>query len=80
MFTFFLKKNILHGDKVISFNENKHFWYTEDCKLYRNSFYSSLDSHRSNKEDPVYRENMMKARSDYKKVLRKSRYQHKKKN
>ena len=72
------KKNIIHGDKMSSFNEYKQPWYTDECKFYRNVFYRNLDSYRSNKEDQVFRENMVKARSDYKRVLRKSRYHHKK--
>ena len=37
-------------------------------------FYKSLSVYRANKQNDVCRENMVQARSDYKKVLRKSRY------
>ena len=49
-------------------------WYNEDFKLKRNYFYKCLNNYRFNKQD----ENMVQARSEYKKVLRQSRYAYRK--
>ena len=54
--------------------ESNQPWYNEDCKFKRNVFYKSLSVYRANKQNDVCRENMVQARSEYKKVLRKSRY------
>ena len=54
--------------------ESNQTWYNEDCKFKRNVFYNSLSMYRANKHNDVCRENMVQARSDYKKVLRKSRF------
>ena len=54
--------------------EGNQPWFNEDCKFKRNVFYKSLSVYRANKQNDVCRENMVQARSDYKKVLRKSRY------
>lgn len=70
------RKNILHRkDYVI--NETNQPWYNEECKEKRNRFYVCLDNYRSNKQDNECRVNMVKARSEYKKVLRQRRYEYK---
>ena len=63
------KKN----NDFFNFDSNQP-WYNEDCKLKRNYFYNCLNNYRSNKQDENCRENMVQARSEYKKVLRQSRY------
>ena len=69
------KKNISsknNNDSLVV--ESNQPWFNEDCKFKRNVFYKSLSVYRANKQNDVCRENMVQARSDYKKVLRKSRY------
>ena len=74
----FLKKNIGKKNNDFLNSESNQPWYNEDCKLKRNHFYNCLSNYRSNKHDVNCRENMVQARSEYKKVLRKSRYAHRK--
>ena len=69
----FGKKN----NDFLNFDNNQP-WYNEDCKLKRNYFYNCLNNYRSNKQDENCRENMVQARSEYKKVLRQSRYAYRK--
>ena len=59
-------------------SESNRPWYNDDCKLKRNYFYSCLSNYRTNKQDDICRENMVQARAEYKKVLRKSRYAYRK--
>ena len=54
--------------------ESNQPWYNEDCKFKRNVFYNSLSIYCANKHNDVCRKNMVEAGSDYKKVLRKSRF------
>ena len=67
------KKN----NDFFNFDSNQP-WYNEDCKLKRNYFYNCLNNYRLNKQDENCRENMVQARSEYKKVLRQSRYAYRK--
>ena len=59
-----------------TFNESNQPWFSEDCKQKRDVFFRNLDVYRLNKDDNECRVNMVKARSDYKNVLRKSRLEY----
>ena len=74
----FVKKIIVKQNNVCSMSESNQLWYNEDCKLKRNAFYNCLSIYRFNKHDATCGENMVQARSEYKKVLRHSRYEYRK--
>ena len=59
-----------------TFNESNQPWFSENCKQKREVFFRNLDVYRFNKDDNECRVNMVKARSDYKKELRKSRLEY----
>ena len=59
-------------------DESNQPWFNGNCKQKREVFFRTLDVYRLNKEDNDYRVNMVKARSDYKKVLRNSRMEYRK--
>ena len=60
------------GESTAS-SENKNPWYNEECKENKNIFLFMLNKYRSSKTDEN-RKNMVKARSNYKSILRKSRF------
>ena len=62
------------GESTAS-SENKNPWYNEECKENKNIFLFMLNKYRSSKTDEN-RKNMVKARSNYKSVLRKSRFRY----
>ena len=59
-------------------DESNQPWFNGNCKQKREVFFRTLDVYRLNKDDNDYRVNMVKARSDYKKVLRNSRMEYRK--
>ncbi|MCG8044774.1 MAG: reverse transcriptase domain-containing protein, partial [Candidatus Thiodiazotropha endolucinida] len=73
-----LFKKTLGKNNCFSNTESKQPWYNENCKLKRNIFYDCLSKFRLNKEDIKSREAMVQARAEYKRVLRQSRYEHRK--
>lgn len=59
-------------------DKNHTPWYNQDCKEKTFYIFQMLNKYRNLKNDDS-RRNMLKARSDYKSVLRKSRYDYDKK-
>lgn len=57
----------------MSNNSNKQQWYDAECKILRSNFYSYLNIYRIEKGEPNQC-NLLKARSDYKRVTRRKRY------
>ena len=76
----FLKKNKQNEDLAQnSMSEKENPWYTNECHDKKFTFLYMLDKYRdSNSEEN--RKNMVKARSEYKTLLRKCRYDYDKKN
>ena len=72
------KRNIKHDTDDYTFNESKQPWFSDECKEKRNLFYRYLNIYRSNKHDCDFRRNMFNARLEYKKVMRRCRYEHRK--
>lgn len=72
------KRNIKPDLNEYSFNESKQPWFNDECKEKRNLFYTCLDNFRLNKNDSVSQASMVNARSEYKRVLRKCRYEYRK--
>ena len=70
------KKTINQSRNEQVFKENSQPWYNDKCKQKRNMFYNCLDMYRLDENDVHLRENMVGERSEYKRVLRKGRYDH----
>ena len=69
------KKTIKHDNVEIPFNQEKHNpWYNDECREKKYYFMHMLDKYRASKTD-VNRVNMVRARSKYKKVLRRCKYE-----
>ena len=73
----YLREIWVKNNDFMNFEGNQP-WYNEDCKFKRNYFYNCLNNYRFNKQDETCRENMVQTRSEYKKVLRQSRYAYRK--
>ena len=54
-------------------DEKEHPWYNDECKEKKLTFMYMLDKFRANKTDEN-RKNLVKARSEYKKLIRKCRF------
>lgn len=65
-------------EEVILHNKNDTPWYTDKCDEKKFYFYQMLNKYRKLKSDEN-RVNMVKARSEYKSLLRKCRYEYDKK-
>ena len=72
------KRNVKQFSNEYTFNESKQPWFNDECREKRNVFYRCLDIFRSSKPDVNSRKNMVNARSEYKKVLRRCRYEYRK--
>ena len=70
--------NHIYDDNNNSSKENDQPWYTKECSEKQFYFYKMLKKFREVKSDEN-RVNMVKARSEYKSVLRKSRFEFDKK-
>ena len=72
------KKTVKYKDATkyeSCFSENKNPWFNEECREKKYFFSHMLDKYRQSKTD-VNRINMVRARSSYKTVLRKSKYEY----
>ena len=72
------KRNIKHSTDEYTLNESKQSWFSDGSREKRSLFYRHLNIYRKNKHDCVLRRNMVNARSEYKKVLRHCRQEHRK--
>ena len=70
------KRNIKPTKDDYSFNESKQPWFSDECREKRILFYRHLNIYMSNKQNSEFRRDMVMARSEYKKVLRHCRYEH----
>lgn len=61
-------------DTNYSYNhQSNRPWFDEECQALRDSFYKKLNIYRNNKNN-TNEKNMIKARSDFKNMIRKKRY------
>ncbi|MCG8034648.1 MAG: endonuclease/exonuclease/phosphatase family protein, partial [Candidatus Thiodiazotropha taylori] len=70
------KKSIKHNNASISFNQdNDNPWYNDECRQKKYYFMCMLDKYRGLKTDEN-RVDMVRARSEYKTVLRRCKYEY----
>ena len=62
---------------AVGYHNNNKQWYDAECKILRSNFYSYLNIYRIEKSE-TNQCNLLKARSDYKRITHRKRYDHEK--